>query len=266
MRELQSQSAFKSLCGAAAIGALVIGFMAPREGRAIETYRGKVAGVCETYNNVTYNVKAFVTAPNWYVGGLQYVFTPAPAQLISADDPSGKIRYFLVSPGAYTVTVGNPNLQGTYSVTAQSCAPTPTSKGMTWRLDWTNLTTGTLDVGCGGECDAYQGDTPCTTALPLLCIKKTGPGFPLPPPASVDLTSIYHQWSGGVVGTTSAIVPPTTLAAANALCAQEFGEDWRVAEFHDGWGWYFQTYGGIGNGSSRFWVDIDDQPGATCWH
>ena len=145
-------------------------------------------------------------------------------------------------------------------------AQTP-SKGMglTWKLVATNSPTGTISVGCANGCNAYQGDTPCTTALPLLCIKKTGTGFPLPRPASVSPANQYNQWSGGVVGTTSATVPPTTLAGADALCVKEFGAGWRVAEFHDGWGWAFQAYGGVGNPAQRFWIHINDQPKAICW-
>jgi hypothetical protein len=139
------------------------------------------------------------------------------------------------------------------------------SKGLTWKLLATNAPSGTISVGCGSGCDATHGDTPCTTALPILCIKKTGPGFPLPLPASVNNSNQYYKWSGGVVGTTSATVPPATLAAANTLCVQAFGADWRVAEFHDGWGWHFQAFGGVGNPAQSFWIHINDQPGATCW-
>jgi hypothetical protein len=58
---------------------------------------------------------------------------------------------------------------------------------------------------------------------------------------------------------------PATLATANALCVAEFGAGWRVAEFHDGWGWNFQAFGGLGKPAGRFWVNIDDQPGGVCW-
>lgn len=139
------------------------------------------------------------------------------------------------------------------------------SKGLTWKLLATNSTTGTIDVGCATGCDAYHGDTPCTKALPILCIKKSGPGFPLALPASVDNSNQYHKWSGGVVGTTKATVPPAKLANADALCVKEFGAGWRVAEFHDGWGWHFQAFGGVGNPAQNFWVHINDQHGATCW-
>jgi hypothetical protein len=138
-------------------------------------------------------------------------------------------------------------------------------KGLTWKWLAKNPTTGTVDVGCWNGCDAYHGDTSCKKALPLLCIKKSGPGFPLPVPTSVDNSNQYHKWAGGVIGTTKPVVPPSTRAAADALCVQEFGPGFRVAEHHDGWGWHFQAFGGVGNPAQNFWVDINNQPGATCW-
>lgn len=141
------------------------------------------------------------------------------------------------------------------------------AKGLTWRLVKTNAPSGTVRVGCGNdECDADNGDTPCTEALPILCIKKSGAGFPLPVPATVDNTDQYNKWSGGVIATTAPTQPPATLVQADALCAEQFGVDWRVAEHHDGWGWYFQAYGGVGDPDSRFWVDNNDRPNATCWN
>jgi hypothetical protein len=157
--------------------------------------------------------------------------------------------------------------EGRSSAPAAEAGAPAVHKGLTWMLRATNSPTGTVVVGCGtggNGCDAYHGDTPCTKALPILCIKKTGPGFPLQRPASVN-ESQYYRWSGGVIGTTKPTVPPPTLAAADALCVAEFGPGWRVAEHHDGWGWNFQAFGGVGNPSQRFWININDQPGATCW-
>ena len=154
--------------------------------------------------------------------------------------------------------------EGRFGVSSAQASALP--KGLTWKLLATNSTTGTIDVGCATGCDAYHGDTSCAQALPILCIKKSGPGFPLQVPASVDNSNQYHKWSGGVVGTTKATVPPAKLAGANAVCVKEFGPGWRVAEFHDGWGWHFQAFGGVGNPAQNFWIDINDQPGATCWH
>ncbi|MES1245726.1 MAG: hypothetical protein ABUT39_29235 [Acidobacteriota bacterium] len=246
-----------------AIAVAFVNLIASNEARAIPFYTGSVVGECVEYQGTTYNVKAAVTAPLWTLQGLIYTFTPTPAKVTSVD-VDDRNRYFSVTPGAYQVKVGNPEIQGTYSINAPDCSPP--RKGMTWRLTSTNSPTGTIHVGCGNnECDPRQGDTDCTTALPILCIKKSGTGFPLPVPATVNNSDQYHRWSGGVVGTTGATVPPATLTAANDLCTKQFGADWRVAEFHDGWGWYFQAYGGVGDPSKRFWVHINDQPKGRCW-
>ncbi len=251
------------LAGCLAASAAILALFAARDAHGIENYQGTVTGSRVTHNGVTYNVQATVTAPNWYVATLTYGFTPNPAGSTSVD-PDPKRRYFKVPRGTYTVNVMNPHPQGTYAVVAPNSAPA--AKGMTWRLISTNSPSGTIRVGCGqDECNPYKGDTACSTALPILCIKKTGAGFPLPVPASVNNTDKYNKWSGGVVATTAPVAPPAKLADAHALCARDFGADWRVAEFHDGWGWYFQTYGGVANPQARFWVDINDQKAGRCW-
>ncbi len=263
-RHLRRLRSVQSLTIALAVAGMLI---AASQVSAIEYYTGNVVGQCEVFGGVTYNVKATIgpSSPNWFVSALQYDFSPVPAQLTSADRADDKVRYFLVTPGNYKVTAGNPALQGSYQVEAPDCSSP--RKGLTWRLVSTNSPTGTVRVGCGNkECDAYKGDTSCTAALPVLCIKKSGPGFPLPVPATVNNTSRYNKWSGGVIGTTGATVPPATLAGVNELCAKHFGTGWRIAEHHDGWGWYFQAYGGVGDPASRFWVHINDQPGALCWN
>ncbi len=105
-------------------------------------------------------------------------------------------------------------------------------KGMTWTKRSSNAVNGTVTVGCAG-CDAYNGDTPCTTRLPLLCF------LPLKAPkptSTVVSNAFYDGWSGGIVGTT----PPyagnsfATRQDANKACVQEFVDpNWRVAEHHD---------------------------------
>ncbi|MCU1348900.1 MAG: hypothetical protein JWO56_1930 [Acidobacteria bacterium] len=137
-------------------------------------------------------------------------------------------------------------------------------KGMTWTKAQVDPVTGTIGVTCN-NCNAYTGDTPCTTPLPFICIRKSGPGFPLPLPVGLVNSNRYYLWSGGVIATTAATVPPATLAAANTVCSTQFGTDWRVAEFHDGWGWGFQAYGGTSSLAKRYWLHINDQPNATCW-
>jgi hypothetical protein len=148
---------------------------------------------------------------------------------------------------------------------AGKCKP----KGMTWRVGAVNATNGTVTVGCGSSdpnpCNPTLGDHLCTDSLPLLCFKPSS--FPVP--QSVNNTDIKNRWSGGIVGTTPPVQASSfggSLALANARCVQEFvSTDWRVAEFHDGWGWNFQAYGNVGKPTNRFWVHINDQPNGTCF-
>lgn len=152
-----------------------------------------------------------------------------------------------------------------FQVTFASCSQA--QKGMTWIHPGSNAQTGTVTVGCSG-CDPYQGDTVCTQLQPLLCIYK--PSVPFPLPIGVNNSDLYYQWSGGVVATTQPVAGNTFAnnTAADSYCVAQFGPGWRVAEFHDGWGWNFQAYGGTVSApavpSTRFWVYINDQP-ANCW-
>ena len=153
-------------------------------------------------------------------------------------------------------------------VTFAACSQAQVPKGTTWIHTASNPVTGTITVGCNG-CNPYSGDTVCTQQLPLLCIYKPAPSFPLP--AGVNNADLYDQWSGGVVATTQAVAGNSfpTAAAANLYCQGQFGAGWRVAEFHDGWGWNFQAYGGTVSApavpSTRFWVHVNDQPAGNCW-
>jgi hypothetical protein len=153
-----------------------------------------------------------------------------------------------------------------FKVTFARCSQSP--KGMTWLHSISNSQTGTITVACSG-CDAYHGDTACTELRPLLCIYKPAPPFPLP--VGMNNSDQYNRWSGGVVATTPPVAGNTFAHStdANSYCEAQFGSGWRAAEFHDGWGWNFQAYGGTVSApnvpSTRFWVYINDQAAANCW-
>lgn len=147
----------------------------------------------------------------------------------------------------------------------------PGSQGMTWRLNQRFSAYEVVDVGCGGEpgrCDPYVGDTPCTTALPYLCFE---PGDAAPPDGLAP-GNAYHRWSGGAVRLTpDAWAPATdgveTFADADAICADAYGEGWRVVRFHDGWGWNLRAFGDLPEvdaRADRFWALIDDQAQGNC--
>ena len=99
----------------------------------------------------------------------------------------------------------------------------------------------------------------CFAQLPILCIAQDGAANP---GAS---TSTYSEWAYGHVATTLPVRGNalSSLAVADAICRRSFGEHWRMAEFHDGWGWGFKALGHVRD-DSRFWVYIDDQS-ANCW-
>jgi len=137
------------------------------------------------------------------------------------------------------------------------------SHGMTWATYGHDSAHGADKVGCSGgsmACNAYHGETSCNAKLPVLCIAVDGS-----PDPGVAVIPFYSEWAEGVIATSRRVVGTdlTSLAAGDAICAQQFGSQWRMAEFHDGEGWGFWAYGYVRN-DTRFWVYIDDQP-ANCW-
>lgn len=117
-------------------------------------------------------------------------------------------------------------------------------------------------VGCEpGVCDPYEGDTVCTEALPVLCIKQTGapnPGLP---------DGFYDGWADGGIRLTDPVVGCRldSVDAATDTCRRAFGYGWRMAEFHDGGGgWNWWAHGKIDR-NTRAWAHIDDQD-ANCWN
>lgn len=118
------------------------------------------------------------------------------------------------------------------------------------------------------SCEPFIGDTRCNRSVPLVCFRPDRYPFP----NNAILPNHYNwladgHWSAGELKLTRP-VPGTqfeTLADANAFCHAEFGDDWRVADFHLDAGGY--RFWGVGHTSysGRAWVDIRDQPYGTCW-
>ncbi|AVT32629.1 serine protease [Plantactinospora sp. BC1] len=150
-----------------------------------------------------------------------------------------------------------------------------THSAMTWRVKEQRPDNVVL-VGSDEQTNPYQGDTPATTSLPILCLSQTD--APIPAGITPDQ---YNGWSGGSVQL-SAPVSGTRLsspAEADWICASTFGAGWRMAEFHDGYyfvrrpfpglpipplrarsGWNLWTHGTLPT-NIRFWVHINDQAG-----
>ncbi|WP_329109674.1 S8 family peptidase [Micromonospora sp. NBC_01699] len=161
------------------------------------------------------------------------------------------------------VGTGSPNLLLYTGAVAASHA------GMTWRV-LEQRADNVVRVGADALTNAYQGDTPASAALPLLCLSVTG----APLPAGI-VTDQYAGWSSGSVRITAPVLGSqlTSLGAADAICVANFGAGWRMAEFHDGIytigrfrarsGWSFWA-NGTPAANTRFWTHINDQP-ANPW-
>ena len=141
--------------------------------------------------------------------------------------------------------------------------------GMTWEQKSHDDVLGVDYVNCSG-CNAYSGETSCSSQLPILCLKKEGlpnPGVYVPATSPGVMQPIYYYgWTGGRIELTCPVSGDALkgIADANDICEFQFGSGYKMAEFHDGnggWGWY--AYGNIDD-SSRFWVTINDQS-SNCW-
>ncbi len=140
------------------------------------------------------------------------------------------------------------------------------STGMTWSLSNHDAILGVDTVGCTG-CQPYVGDENCTSVIPVLCFEPLSLGDPGMGAAGYTM-NYYYGWSGGNVAASTPVEGCllTNLAAADAICANEFGAGWRMAEFHDGGGgWNFYAFGNLNNSPTRMWTYINDQP-ANCWN
>ncbi len=123
----------------------------------------------------------------------------------------------------------------------QNANPWNGNKAMTWAgLEVAkNITL----VGGDTTTNAYNGDTSTRTTLPVLCINVNN----APKPDTVQ-TSFYRGWSFGriLLSTPKRGTALTSLTVANKVCSDQYGQGWRMAEFHDGfhngsrggWGFY----------------------------
>lgn len=140
--------------------------------------------------------------------------------------------------------------------------------GMTWTV--LGQQSGYVHVGADGQTNPYSGDTTVDHFLPILCVQVDGRAAP----GGISFDS-YNGWARGAVQATPPI-PASVLTSqeqGNVICAETFGNNWRLAEFHDGrygsdfsmsGGWTFWAAGQLTPGT-RFWTAINDQP-ANAWN
>jgi hypothetical protein len=224
------------------------------------------------------------------------------SETVSLTGPTCNVVQNACSPqyaGPTDLTVLNDNIYNTLAIDARgSTGNNHVSTGMTWiqdslaKLDPNYITGSISRVFCdntGSGCNAYQGDTLCTATLPILCIDPAGLAFPNYTPHP---SSFYDGWTGAYLGLSAPIIGTalTSQAAADNVCAVQYGPGWRMAEFHDGgggWGFrgdhlvdsyspqfYYSQFSALHNNPqpnypisspNRFWTRISDQP-ANCWN
>ncbi|HEY0736039.1 MAG TPA: S8 family peptidase [Herpetosiphonaceae bacterium] len=192
------------------------------------------------------------------------------AALYLAGNPTAApatVNSWIINNATANVITGNP--AGTPNRLLYVPAAGASHAGMTWTV-LQQRSDGVVHVGSDSQTNPYSGDTPATASLPVLCLNVTYSSVP----AGIT-PDFYNGWARGSLAVTPAVsgTQLTSRAAADAICAANFGSSWRMAEFHDGWyganleysgGWSYWGYGTLAVGS-RFWVAINDQP-ANPWN
>ncbi|MBB4893442.1 hypothetical protein FHS39_002473 [Streptomyces olivoverticillatus] len=146
---------------------------------------------------------------------------------------------------------------------AAHAAPPATHPGLTW-AKLADGPDGSVQVGSGASSNPYQGDTPASASLPVLCLKADGS----PVPDGIT-PGFYAGWAQGTVAASRPVRGSrlNSRNAADSVCQAEFGAGWRMAEFHDGHygpdlnatgGWTFWAYGTL-PANTRMWTAINDQ-------
>lgn len=232
--------------------------------------------------------------------GDQFILTVSGMSKDNCNTTSGSIQAVAKS----VVTRIKPDWHTTLlACTDSSTADTPEKMGLTWGLTTYDSELDLSSVGCHGRprldgtedgpaCNPYEGDTSCSIALPILCLKVDDSPRPNYAVIKADGTmepAFYRGWAGGRIALTEPIIGTdiSSPEAADLICAETFGLGYRLAEHHDGkyvpgmdlgefygdtWppaselssgGWNFFAYSHISD-ETRFWVHINDQPG-NCW-
>ena len=134
---------------------------------------------------------------------------------------------------------------------ARPAFESPSRKGMTWVKLRHDRRSGEDTVGCKG-CDTSRGDTSCTEARPILCLRVDhSPSRAYNPPGWPS------GWAQGHVGLTTPVLGTAlSLGAADAQCAATFGKGFRMAMSSDG------ENDGHGNDENVVWAavgNLDDR-------
>jgi len=256
---------------------------------------------------------AFIASSNCVTNcnGLEgfYCDCSRPTDYLDCRDPLN-VGFRPCAPGTVCINSGNPSANpcgwgpSTCPVVPSTTTTTTTGtvsngrKAMTMIKTLHYSETGVDKIDCLNleGCAPLDGDTLCTTSLPVLCLYADGadrPDYPLIanycPTCAVPNKAYYQGWSEGHLQSTlpTAGTSLVSRAAADQICVNSFGTGWRMAEFHDGiydytaeagnqpfgaaWGasttktnggWAFHGFGFVRN-DTRLWVAVDG--GVNCW-
>ncbi|GAA5437997.1 hypothetical protein [Deinococcus aquaticus] len=201
-----------------------------------------------------------MTNANW--AAQTYTFTTTTATNVM------QVNTFNVNPAS--VVNGHPervSWMAYDSFCLQKVKPAALRRGMTWTVR--EVKDRLVNVGNHSATNAYLGDTPETAVLPMLCIL---PGT-LPVPAGIT-PDFYHGWSKSQVRLTTPVSGSVmnSQILADGICATQFGQGWRMGEFHDGSGGH-SFWAVAGDPSvfaafklgTKFWTFINDQ-NANVWN
>jgi Domain of unknown function (DUF4124) len=122
-----------------------------------------------------------------------------------------------------------------------------------------------------GACDVQRGDTVCTRALPVLCLKPGRSGAR--PAAVVDPATGRISWSrddnGPQLGATPALRGDTLVSqqSGTQACAAALGAEWRMAAVDDAPQWTPQVrrHSSLDAPTGRLWVAAAASTQGNCW-
>lgn len=201
----------------------------------------------------------------------------APGKAIATEQPPAIAP--TVSPDRFGLSFGHGELPGKNTYLMYSaCAGAPVDMGNPDK----------------DQCNPTQGDSSCRTALPVLCILKDAStaesaglvnepkaeGGPKAEDASKTEDAprdgvvskgpdFYAAWVGGTLAATAPVAGFAigSLAQADARCASQLGNGWRMADFREagtGQGLVGKRGQGLVSTHTRHWVAAKDRK-SNCW-
>lgn len=128
-----------------------------------------------------------------------------------------------------------------------------------------------LDRPRDGGCDAERGDTVCSRALPVLCVKS--PERRARTPVAVDATTgrvtAPPAGEGLLLGASPALRGDSLASqqSGTQACERALGSGWRMVSYQDSTRWTTapRRHDSLTQTTGRVWVAVGDAPG-NCWN